>query len=77
MINHLGDGPEWLYRALDPHTRNYILLGLVAALGAWITTRRARFAVGAVLAMLLAGYLACVALEAVKLFIDRPRPRRS
>ena len=25
-INGLGDGPEWLYQALDPHTRNYILL---------------------------------------------------
>ncbi len=25
-VNGLGDGPEWLYQALDPHTRNYILL---------------------------------------------------
>ena len=21
----LGDGPEWLYQALDPHSRNYLL----------------------------------------------------
>ena len=25
-INGLGDGPEWLYQALDPHSRNYLLL---------------------------------------------------
>ena len=25
-VNGLGDGPEWLYQALDPHTRNYLLL---------------------------------------------------
>jgi membrane-associated phospholipid phosphatase len=73
-INHLGDGPEWLYQALDPHTRNYILLFLLAVLGTAAATRRARYALGAGIAVVLAGYLAGVALEVVKLFIERPRP---
>jgi membrane-associated phospholipid phosphatase/MFS family permease len=73
-INHLGDGPEWLYQALDPHTRNYLLLLAVAVIGTAIATRRVRYALGAAIAVVLAGYLAGAALELVKLFIDRPRP---
>ena len=33
-VNSLGAGPEWLHDALDPHTRNYILLCLAATVGA-------------------------------------------
>ena len=33
-INGLGDGPEWLYQALDPHTRNYILLTAATVIAA-------------------------------------------
>ncbi|HEX2467944.1 MAG TPA: MFS transporter [Solirubrobacterales bacterium] len=73
-INHLGDGPEWLYQALDPHTRNYIQLFALAVVGAGIATRRLRYALGAGVAIVLAGYLAGVALEFVKVFVDRPRP---
>ena len=73
-INGLGDGPEWLYQALDPHARNYALLLLVAVIGSAVGFRRARYALGAGLAILLAGYLAGAALEVVKLFVERARP---
>jgi membrane-associated phospholipid phosphatase/MFS family permease len=73
-INGLGDGPEWLYQALDPHARNYALLFLVAVVGSAVVFRRARYALGAGLAVLLAGYLAGAALEVVKLFVERARP---
>jgi membrane-associated phospholipid phosphatase/MFS family permease len=76
-INQLGDGPEWLYQALDPHARNYLLLFLAAVLGAGIALRRPRYVVGAALAVVLAGYLAGAALEVVKLFIDRARPEEA
>jgi membrane-associated phospholipid phosphatase/MFS family permease len=73
-INHLGDGPEWLYAALDPHARNYAILFAVAVLGTLAVTRRLRYALGAGIAVLLAGYVAGAALELVKVFVDRPRP---
>jgi membrane-associated phospholipid phosphatase/MFS family permease len=73
-INGLGDGPEWLYKALDPHTRNYILLTLTTAITAAIMLRRPRHVLGAVLAVVLGAYFAGVALELVKLFIERARP---
>jgi membrane-associated phospholipid phosphatase/MFS family permease len=73
-INGLGDGPEWLYQALDPHTRNYILLTLTTVVTAAIVLRRPRHVLGAVLGVVLAAYLAGVALEIVKLFIERARP---
>jgi MFS family permease/membrane-associated phospholipid phosphatase len=73
-INGLGDGPEWLYQAVDPHTRNYILLTLTTAVTAAIVLRRPRHVLGAVLAVVLGAYFAGVALEVVKLFIERARP---
>jgi membrane-associated phospholipid phosphatase/MFS family permease len=73
-VNQLGDGPEWLYQALDPHTRNYILLFALAVVGSALVLRRARYVLGAALAIVLAGYLAGAALEIVKIFIDRGRP---
>jgi membrane-associated phospholipid phosphatase/MFS family permease len=73
-INGLGDGPEWLYRALDPHTRNYILLLAFTVIAAAITLRRPRHVLGAALGVVLAAYLAGAALEVVKLFIERARP---
>ena len=73
-INGLGDGPEWLYKALDPHTRNYMLITLTTAITAGIVLRRPRHVLGAVLAVLLGAYFAGVALELVKLFIERARP---
>jgi membrane-associated phospholipid phosphatase/MFS family permease len=73
-VNRLGDGPEWLYQALDPHARNYAILFTLAVLGSAVTLRRARYVLGAGLAVVLAGYLAGAGLEFVKLFIDRARP---
>ena len=72
-VNGLGDGPEWLYQALDPHTRNYILLLLTR----WsrgprprpAALRRARRS-----AWSSAGYLAGAAFELIKLFVERARP---
>jgi dolichol-phosphate mannosyltransferase len=73
-INGLGDGPEWLYQALDPHTRNYILLLSATVVAAAVTLRRPRHVLGAALGVVLAAYLAGAALEVVKLFIERARP---
>jgi membrane-associated phospholipid phosphatase len=73
-INGLGDGPEWLYQALDPHTRNYLLLLSLTVLGAAVTLRRPRYVLGAALSVALAAYVAGAALEIVKLFIERARP---
>lgn len=73
-VNGLGDGPEWLYQALDPHTRNYLLLTAATAVAAAVTLRRARHILGAVLGVVLAAYLAGAALEVIKLFIERARP---
>jgi membrane-associated phospholipid phosphatase/MFS family permease len=73
-VNGLGDGPEWLYQALDPHTRNYLLLLIAALIGAAATLRSPRYVIGTGLAVLLAGYVAGAALEVVKLFVERARP---
>jgi membrane-associated phospholipid phosphatase/MFS family permease len=73
-INGLGDGPEWLYQALDPHTRNYIILLALTVLAAAVTLRRPRHVLGAALGVVLAAYVAGAALEVIKLFIERARP---
>lgn len=73
-INGLGDGPEILYQALDPHTRNYLLICLVALTVSAARLRRVRFVAGTGVALLLAAYLSGLGLELVKLFIDRARP---
>jgi membrane-associated phospholipid phosphatase len=73
-INGLGDGPEWVYQAFDPHGRNYAILVLTAAVASAIVLRRARYAVGTAIAVVLAGLLADGAWELVKLFIERARP---
>jgi membrane-associated phospholipid phosphatase/predicted MFS family arabinose efflux permease len=73
-INGLGDGPEWLYQALDPHSRNYLLLAAAATLAVLAATRRFRYAGGALLAMAFAGVFADLVLEVVQLGVDRPRP---
>ena len=73
-VNGLGDGPEWLYQALDPHTRNYIVLVVATLIASGAVLRRPRHVIGAGLAVLLAGYLAGGTLEVLKLFVDRARP---
>jgi predicted MFS family arabinose efflux permease/membrane-associated phospholipid phosphatase len=76
-INHLGDGPEWLYQALDPHSRNYLLLAATATVAVLAATRSLRFAGGALLAMTFAGVFSDLVLEVVQLGVDRPRPEEA
>ena len=76
-VNGLGDGPEWLYDALDPHSRNYLLLAAAATLAVLVGTRRLRFAGGALLTMALAGVFADLVLEVIQLGVDRPRPEEA
>ena len=73
-VNGLGDGPEWLYQALDPHARNYVLLTITTLVAAAIVLRRPRHVLGAVLGVVLAAYVAGAAIELVKLFVERARP---
>jgi membrane-associated phospholipid phosphatase/MFS family permease len=73
-VNGLGDGPEWLYQAVDPHARNYVLLTALTVVAAALALRRPRYVLGAVLGVVLAAYLAGAAIEFVKLFVDRARP---
>ena len=76
-INALGDGPEWLYQALDPHSRNYLLLAGAATLAVLAATRRLRYAGGALLAMAFAGVFSDLVLEVLQLGFDRPRPEEA
>ena len=76
-INGLGDGPEWVYAAFDPHARNYVLLVLLTAVASAFALRRARYVAGATLAVVLGAYLAGTALNVVKLFVQRPRPEEA
>jgi len=73
-INHLGSGPDWLYRAVDPHMRNYALITLLAFVSAAATHRRARFAVGAAAAVFVAGVFSNLVMQVVRLWGNRPRP---
>jgi membrane-associated phospholipid phosphatase/predicted MFS family arabinose efflux permease len=76
-INGLGDGPEWLYQALDPHSRNYMLIATSAALAVLAATRRLRYAGGALLAMAFAGVFSDLVLELIQLGVNRPRPEEA
>ena len=40
-INGLGPGPELLWTALDPHTRNYLLLIVLAVVAGAVSTSAA------------------------------------
>jgi membrane-associated phospholipid phosphatase/predicted MFS family arabinose efflux permease len=71
-INGFGPGPELLWTTLDPHTRNYGIL-IVLALGAAAVTnlRRVPETFGRIFGSAL---LAWILLEAVYSVYDRPRP---
>jgi len=71
-VNSLGAGPEWLRDALDPHTRNYILLCLAATIGAAFYGRRA--AIGAALATAIAALWSDVLVQLVYMLYVRDRP---
>jgi len=71
-INGLGPGPDLLWKALDPHTRNYLLLIAFALVAAVVTNVRG---VPRVFARVLgSGVLAWGLLEAVYAVYDRARP---
>jgi membrane-associated phospholipid phosphatase len=74
-INSLGAGPQWLRDALDPHTRNYILLCLAATIGAAFYGRRA--AMGAALATTIAAVWADVLVQLVYMLYVRDRPEEA
>ncbi|HEV2815393.1 MAG TPA: MFS transporter [Solirubrobacteraceae bacterium] len=76
QVNGLGQGPEWLYQALDPHSRNYAIL-LAVALVAGAFFRRARYVAGAGLAVLLAAFGSDLILEPFQILFDRPRPEEA
>ena len=71
-INSLGPGPDLLWDTLNPHTRNYILLGGVAVVAAAVTRRRP--VLGVLILVLLADVVSWVLLESVYALYDRPRP---
>jgi dolichol-phosphate mannosyltransferase len=72
-VNGLGHGPGWVYEALDPHSRNYLLLTLLAIVVAAFS-RRARWVGGAALVMVLAAFASDAVLEVFQIAFDRPRP---
>jgi membrane-associated phospholipid phosphatase/MFS family permease len=74
-VNSLGDGPEWVYSALDPHSRNYILLGLLTVLAASLV--RPRRMLGAAFAVVVAAVFSDLLLQSVYLLFDRPRPEEA
>jgi dolichol-phosphate mannosyltransferase len=74
-VNSLGAGPEWIHRALDPHTRNYILLCLAATIGAAFYGRRA--AIGAALATTIAALWSDVLVQLVYMIYVRDRPEEA
>ncbi|HEU4611376.1 MAG TPA: phosphatase PAP2 family protein, partial [Kofleriaceae bacterium] len=76
-VNGLGDGPEWLYQALDPHSRNYALLVLLAIVAALAMQRRARFGLGAGLALILAAFVSDAILEIFQIAFNRARPEEA
>jgi membrane-associated phospholipid phosphatase/MFS family permease len=76
-INGLGDGPEVLYEALDPHSRNYALLAALVLVAGVALGRRWRHAVGGLLALVLAAFAADLILEVIQIAFDRPRPEEA
>jgi membrane-associated phospholipid phosphatase len=71
-INGLGPGPDLLWSALDPHTRNYAILIGAAVLAAALTAPRRIPRVAAL--TLGSAFLAWGLLEAVYAVYDRARP---
>ena len=74
LVNGLGDGPEWLYAAIDPHSRNYALLTVLVVVASIVARRHLRHVAGAAFAVVLAAFAADLVLEVIQLAVDRPRP---
>jgi undecaprenyl-diphosphatase len=74
-INGVGPGPDSLWSALDPHTRNYLLLILLAVGAAALTSPKSvPLVFGRVFGSAL---LAWALLEAIYAVYDRPRPEET
>jgi membrane-associated phospholipid phosphatase len=72
VVNGLGPGPDLLWRILDPHTRNYLILIGLAVVAAAVTSLKS---VPRTFAKVFASaLLAWGLLEAVYSVYDRPRP---
>ncbi|MDQ3677484.1 MAG: MFS transporter [Actinomycetota bacterium] len=76
-INGLGDGPEWLYQALDPHSRNYALIVALAVVVSLLVRRPLRYVGGVALTVVFAAFFADMVLELTQLSVDRPRPEEA
>ena len=74
-VNALGAGPDWLHAALDPHTRNYILLCLVATIAGAFYSRRV--AIGAAVATTVAALWSDVLVQLVYMLYVRDRPEEA
>jgi membrane-associated phospholipid phosphatase/MFS-type transporter involved in bile tolerance (Atg22 family) len=72
LVNGLGHGPEELWEALNPHTRNYVMLGIVAGIAAIVTDPRRVYRVIALVAS--SALVSWLLLEATYAALDRPRP---
>ncbi|MDQ3992937.1 MAG: phosphatase PAP2 family protein, partial [Actinomycetota bacterium] len=72
LVNSLGPGPEFLWDALNPHTRNYVLLGVLAAAAAAATSVRLVYPVVAL--VVVSALVSWGLLELVYAGFDRPRP---
>jgi MFS family permease len=73
-INGLGPGPEVLWTVLDPHTRNYILLIVLAVVVAALSRRRVLDVFARVMTSAL---VAWGVLEAIYSVYDRARPEET
>lgn len=71
-IHSLGEGPEWMYRTLDPHLRNYFILAGLILLAAAVA--RVRTVVGVTVALAIAAYFSNALLQLFYEVYDRPRP---
>ena len=72
VVHELGPAPELVWRVLDPHTRNYVLLLALAVAAATVSSwGRIPGVLGRVLG---SAFLAFVLLEAIYAVYDRPRP---
>jgi membrane-associated phospholipid phosphatase/predicted MFS family arabinose efflux permease len=71
-VNSLAPVPEVLWHTLNPHTRNYLVLGLIAVMAAILTRRQPPLAVAGL--ALGANVLAWGLLESIYALWDRARP---
>jgi MFS family permease len=72
VVNDLGPLPEIAWTVLDPHTRNYVVLVVLAIAAAGLTS--VRRIPGVVAQVVGSAFLAFVLLEAIYAVYDRPRP---